>query len=101
MMKSRGAAQIMSSRLPKDEDEPEEKPRETHPQGSSTDSETEPPEDEPDAAEAETEVQRSRIIILGERDIPFEEERPPNLLPNFQVKVHRIGKPEKPREVGT
>lgn len=38
----------------------------------------------------------NRIIILEERDIPFEEERPPNFSPHFEVKVHRARKhPDK------
>ncbi len=89
----------MPSRSPKDEEEAEE-------------TRTEQPASEQDSAEDTEEEQlvleeedtsqahRSRIVILGERDIPFEEERPPNLLPNFQVKVHRVSRPEKPREVG-
>ena len=37
-----------------------------------------------------------RIVILEERDIPFEEERPPNFSPHFDVKVHRVRKhPDK------
>lgn len=88
----------MSSRPPKDEDEPEEPPQEPKPEGSSADPRTE----EPMLGEEDgTQVHRSRIVILGERDIPFEEERPPNHLPNFQVKIHRVSRPEKPREVGT
>ena len=57
---------------------------------------SEPPLDENDAPEEETsepmkpeEESKNRIVILGERDIPFQEERPPNLSPNYEVKVHR------------
>lgn len=32
---------------------------------------------------------KNRIMIIEERDIPFLEERPPNLSPNYEVKVHR------------
>ncbi|MFW9831919.1 MAG: hypothetical protein ACFFD8_09090 [Candidatus Thorarchaeota archaeon] len=35
---------------------------------------------------------KNRIVILEERDIPFEEERPPNFSPHFSVKIHRIRK---------
>jgi hypothetical protein len=41
------------------------------------------------------------IVILAERDIPFEEERPPNFSPHFQVRVHRTRRREKPPEVET
>jgi hypothetical protein len=35
------------------------------------------------------------IVILGERDIPFLEERPPNFSPHFSVTVHAIRKASK------
>ncbi len=102
----------MSSRPPNDEDETEETPQAPEPTSSSPDARTEQPEPEQDTSEDAveeqpvleeedtTQIHHSRIVILGERDIPFEEERPPNFLPNFQVKVHRVSRPEKPREVG-
>lgn len=34
----------------------------------------------------------NRIVVLNERDIPFEEERPPNFSPHYAVKVHRVRK---------
>lgn len=40
----------------------------------------------------------NRIIILEERDIPFEEERPPNFSPHFAIKVHRVHKKERSKE---
>ncbi len=86
----------MSSRSPDDEDETEETPQEPTPPRSSPDAGTE----QPMVKEDSTQSYRSRIVIIGERDIPFEEEKPPNFLPNFQVKVHRVSRPEKPREVG-
>ncbi|MFX0168361.1 MAG: hypothetical protein ACFE89_03290 [Candidatus Hodarchaeota archaeon] len=33
---------------------------------------------------------QDRIVILGERDVPFQEQRPPNLSPNFEVNIHRV-----------
>ena len=52
--------------------------------------------------EPDTDAQPSptdkRIVILQERDIPFEEERPPNYSPHVEVKVHRIRKPSEPEE---
>lgn len=41
---------------------------------------------------------QKRIIILQERDIPFEEERPPNYSPHFSIKVHQIQKPANQEE---
>ncbi|MFX1509962.1 MAG: hypothetical protein ACFFBR_06620 [Promethearchaeota archaeon] len=41
---------------------------------------------------------KNRIIILQEREIPFEEERPPNYSPHFSIKVHRIQKPANQEE---
>ncbi|MFW9934644.1 MAG: hypothetical protein ACFFDU_03820 [Candidatus Thorarchaeota archaeon] len=32
------------------------------------------------------------IVILQERDIPFEEERPPNFSPHYSVTVHHVRK---------
>jgi hypothetical protein len=49
---------------------------------------------EPDS-ETESSTKEKRIVILQERDIPFEEERPPNFSPHFDVKVHRIRKPSE------
>jgi hypothetical protein len=49
---------------------------------------------EPDI-ETESSTKEKRIVILQERDIPFEEERPPNFSPHFEVKVHRIRKPSE------
>lgn len=34
----------------------------------------------------------NRIVILQERDIPFEEERPPNFSPHYSVTVHHVRK---------
>ncbi len=34
----------------------------------------------------------NQIVILEERDIPFEEERPPNFSPHYAVKVHKVRK---------
>ena len=60
-------------------------------------SEKSPEEDE--RTEPDTDTQPSstnkRIVILQERDIPFEEERPPNYSLHFEVKVHRIRKPSE------
>ena len=57
---------------------------------------SDPPLDERDAPEDDTSEpvapeheSKTRIVILGERDIPFQEERPPNLSPNYEVRVHR------------
>jgi hypothetical protein len=50
-----------------------------------------PSEDEkPEASPAQNNRIKNRIVILEERDVPFQEERPPNFSPNFEVKVHRI-----------
>ncbi len=49
--------------------------------------------------EAEEDKPVRPIIILEERDIPFEEERPPNFTPHFHVKVNRVHRHEKPRVV--
>jgi hypothetical protein len=57
---------------------------------------SDPPQDERDASEEDEpsesvmseQESNNRIVILGEREIPFEEERPPNLSPNYEVKVH-------------
>jgi len=38
-------------------------------------------------------------VILEERDVPFVEEKPPNLSPYFHVRIHRVRRPEPPREV--
>jgi hypothetical protein len=46
-------------------------------------------EDEPSEPMKPDEESKNRIVILGERDIPFQEERPPNQSPNYEVKVHR------------
>jgi hypothetical protein len=56
-----------------------------------------PPKSEKEKRESEKENQDSeeqppsmdRIVILEERDIPFEEERPPNFSPHFEIKIHR------------
>ena len=49
-----------------------------------------PEKDEPSELVTPEEASKNRIVILGERDIPFQEERPPNLSPNYEVKVHRV-----------
>jgi hypothetical protein len=57
-------------------------------------------EEQPKAQEEGEEDKPARpIIILEERDIPFEEERPPNFSPHFRVKVKRVRRHEKPRVV--
>lgn len=60
-------------------------------------------EEEPqEAVEEEASTKKepaNRIIILEERDIPFEEERPPNFSPHFAVKVHRVRKHERKEEL--
>ena len=48
-----------------------------------------PREDKPSEPVMQEGDSKNRIVILEERDIPFREERPPNLSPNFEVKVHR------------
>ncbi|MFX1564364.1 MAG: hypothetical protein ACFFCH_00070 [Promethearchaeota archaeon] len=55
---------------------------------------------EPDGNTQPTEEQskKNRIKILQERDIPFEEERPPNFSPHFAIKVQRIRKPSEKEE---
>jgi len=42
--------------------------------------------------------EEKRIIILRERDIPFEEERPPNFSPHYSVTVHQIRRKTKQEE---
>ena len=63
-----------------------------------------PPKGEKEKRESDKENQdpsehtssMNRIVILEERDIPFEDERPPNFSPHFDVKVHRVRKdPDK------
>lgn len=49
-------------------------------------------EEEKEETEKDEEPTSNRIVVLNERDIPFEEERPPNLSPHFAVKVHRVRK---------
>lgn len=56
-----------------------------------------PPEPAERAAEAPK--PDKPIVILAEREIPFEEERPPNFSPHFQIRVHRVRRREEPREV--
>jgi hypothetical protein len=59
-----------------------------------------PPDDEKNNEEPNEDKQPSsedlskdnRIVILQERDIPFEEERPPNFSPHYSVTVHRVRK---------
>jgi hypothetical protein len=65
----------------------------------------EPPEDtsrssvpEPIEQTAETPTSTKPIAILAEREIPFEEERPPNFSPHFQIRVHRVRRREQPEE---
>lgn len=60
-------------------------------------SEKPPENDEKTETDIETgsSTKEKRIVILQERDIPFEEERPPNFSPHFDVKVHRIRKPSE------
>ena len=41
---------------------------------------------------------KTRIVILGERDIPFQKERPPNLSPNYEVKIHRARRKTEEKE---
>lgn len=63
-------------------------------------SEKTPEKDERTEPDTETPLstKEKRIVILQERDIPFEEERPPNYSPYFDVKVHRIRKPSEKEE---
>ncbi|MDO8125497.1 MAG: hypothetical protein Q6364_14110 [Candidatus Hermodarchaeota archaeon] len=49
-------------------------------------------EEEKEESEKDEEPTSNRIVVLNERDIPFEEERPPNFSPHFAVKVHRVRK---------
>ena len=49
-------------------------------------------EEKKEETEEEEEPISNRIVVLNERDIPFEEERPPNLSPHYSVKVHRVRK---------
>jgi hypothetical protein len=53
-----------------------------------------PPEKEEDHKEPEKDEEptSNRIVVLDERDIPFDEERPPNFSPHYAVKVHRVRK---------
>jgi len=55
---------------------------------------SEHPSEEEDQEETEKDEgpTSNRIIVLNERDIPFEEERPPNFSPHYAVKVHRVRK---------
>jgi hypothetical protein len=55
-----------------------------------------PPDKE--ETEKEEEPTSNRIVVLNERDIPFEEERPPNFSPHFAVKVHRVRKDTRSEE---
>jgi hypothetical protein len=59
-----------------------------------------PPEKEEDNKEPEKDEEptSNRIIVLDERDIPFEEERPPNFSPHYAVKVHRVRKDTRSEE---
>ena len=58
----------------------------------------------PDKEETKEETEKdekptpNRIVVLNERDIPFEEERPPNFSPHFAVKVHRVRKDTRSEE---
>jgi hypothetical protein len=47
---------------------------------------------------AEVSAPAKPIAILREREIPFEEERPPNFSPHFEVRVYRVRRGEKPQE---
>jgi hypothetical protein len=49
-------------------------------------SEAEKPEDSPE----KNDQLKNRIVILEERDVPFQEERPPNFSPHFEVRVYKI-----------
>ncbi len=59
-----------------------------------------PPDKEGEKEESEknNEPTSNRIVVLNERDIPFEEERPPNFSPHFAVKVHRVRKDARSEE---
>lgn len=59
-----------------------------------------PPEKEEEKEEMKKDEEPSsnRIVVLNERDIPFEEERPPNFSPHFAVKVHRVRKDTRSEE---
>ena len=49
-----------------------------------------PKEEKPAESIIPEEETKNRIKILAERDIPFQEERPPNLSPNYEVKIYRV-----------
>ncbi len=51
-----------------------------------------PPSGQDEEQPADASRKSNRIVILEERDIPFEEERPPNFSPYFAIKVHRAKK---------
>ena len=69
----------MSEEVPKKEDRPKESKQEN-------------------AALTTEPEKENRIVILRERDIPFEEERPPNFSPHFSIKVHRVRKSTEPED---
>ncbi len=48
--------------------------------------------------EKDEEPRSNGIVVLNERDIPFEEERPPNFSPHFAIKVHRVRKDTRSEE---
>lgn len=50
------------------------------------------------AQQTKTPTPGKPIAILRERQIPFEEERPPNFSPHFEIRVHRVRRREKPQE---
>jgi len=78
-------------------DPPSKPKRDKRPEVHPNTSPPSPPEPLERAAEVPT--REKPIVILGEREIPFEEERPPNFSPHFQIRVHRARRTEKPREV--
>jgi hypothetical protein len=78
-------------------DPPSKPKRDKRPEAHPNASPSSPPEPVERAAEAPK--PDKPIAILAEREIPFEEERPPNFSPHFQIRVHRVRRPEKPREV--
>ena len=59
-----------------------------------------PPDEEEEKKETEKDEEpiSNRIVVLNERDIPFEEERPPNFSQHFAVKVHRVRKDTRSEE---
>lgn len=100
----------MSSRHPPkddDEEEPSQPTTKETPDKTDASEKTEPEpsetlDEEPPSSLAGKDVeqvaQTGRIIILEEREIPFEEERPPNFSPNFKIRLYRVRSRGRSRE---